>query len=142
MPVELLLRTFHGHLGPFVVLGYRMGKLALERSGSAGHFGIEADVHSILEPPPSCLIDGVQLGSGCTLGKRNIEVHLTDGPAYADFTVNGRASIRIALKPHVPGLVKRLVDERGVEEAGREIMNMKTEELFDIKVRKPAEKHN
>lgn len=141
IPTELLLRTFHGHLGPFVVLGYRMGKLALETAGSTGHFGIEADVYSILAPPPSCLIDGVQLGSGCTLGKRNIRVHETDGPAYADFTVRSGMKIRIALKPDMPGLVTRLVDERGVEAAGREVLGMKTEELFEIEITDPAGKN-
>ena len=119
-----------------------MGKLALETAGSTGHFGIEAEVYSILEPPPSCLIDGVQLGSGCTLGKRNITLRETDGPASVVFTMNNGMTIRIALKPRVPGLVTRLVDEHGVEEAGREVMNMKTEELFDIDVTEPAEKRN
>jgi hypothetical protein len=45
-------------------------------------FDLAAHVHSPLEPPPSCLIDGVQLGSGCTLGKGNIRVSEHDGPAW------------------------------------------------------------
>ncbi len=131
IPTELLLKTFHGHLGPYVVLGYRMGKLALETAGSTGHFGISADVYSILTPPPSCLIDGVQLGSGCTLGKRNIAVHETDGPAYAVFTTSDGARIRIALREGVPDLVGRLIEEKGVEAAGQELLGMKIEELFE-----------
>ena len=138
IPVELLLGTFHGHLGPYVVLGYRMGKLAVETAGTRGHFGIEADVYSILEPPPSCLIDGVQLGSGCTLGKRNITVHETGGPAHVIFATNGGMKIRIGLRTEVPGLVTRLVEERGVEAAGREILGMKTGELFEIEIIEPA----
>lgn len=138
IPTGLLLRTFHGHLGPYVVLGYRMGRLALEATGSTGHFGIEADVYSMLEPPPSCLIDGVQLGSGCTMGKRNISIHGTDGPAYADFTVEKRLTIRISLKREVPDLVTRLVDEHGVEEAGRRVLEMATDELFEIEITAPA----
>lgn len=141
IPIELLLRTFHGHLGPYVVLGYRMGTLALERTGSKGHFGISAEVHSILKPPPSCLIDGVQLGSGCTLGKRNITIQEDDGPAYVLFTTGGRTKIRIALRSGVPDLVTSLVDERGVEAAGREMLGMKTEELFEIEMTKPSGKN-
>jgi inosine-uridine nucleoside N-ribohydrolase/formylmethanofuran dehydrogenase subunit E len=140
IPTELLLRTFHGHLGPYVVLGYRMGMLALKRTASTGHFGISAEVHSILEPPPSCLIDGVQLGSGCTLGKRNITVRETDGPAYALFMSTGGITIRIALRAAVPALVTRLVDERGVEAAGREMLEMDPKKLFEIEIVKPAAK--
>lgn len=138
IPTELLLRTFHGHLGPYVVLGYRMGTLALERTGSTGHFGISAEVHSILEPPPSCLIDGVQLGSGCTLGKRNITVRETSGPAFVLFTADGGIKIRIALRAGVPELVTRLVDGLGVEAAGREMLGMNQEKLFEIEIIKPA----
>jgi formylmethanofuran dehydrogenase subunit E len=137
IPTETLLKTFHGHLGPYVVLGYRMGKLALETAGSTGHFGISADVYSILVPPPSCLIDGVQLGSGCTLGKRNIAVHETGGPAYAVFTTSDGVRIRIALKRGIPDTVERLVAENGVEAAGRELLRIKIEELFETKIMEP-----
>ncbi len=137
IPTESFLKAFHGHLGPYVVLGYRMGRLALEATGSTGHFGISADVYSILAPPPSCLVDGVQLGSGCTLGKRNIAVHETDGPAYAVFTTSDGVRIRIALRAGVPDLVGRLIEESGVEAAGRELLGMKIEELFETKTMEP-----
>ncbi|WOX56561.1 formylmethanofuran dehydrogenase subunit E family protein [Methanoculleus palmolei] len=67
------LAKFHGHLGPFIVLGYRMGRHALHRLGS-DPFALSATVYCSGTPPESCLVDGVQIGSGCTFGKRNIDL--------------------------------------------------------------------
>ncbi|MEW5807195.1 MAG: nucleoside hydrolase [Acidobacteriota bacterium] len=136
---EDLLKRFHGHLGPYVVLGYRMGQLALELTGSDGHFNITADVHSILKPPQSCLIDGVQLGSGCTLGKRNIEVHETDGPAFAIFTVKGGSKVTIRIRNAIPSIVTGLINEDGVEAAGQTFLEKDSSELFEIQTSYPAE---
>ncbi len=127
-----LIRNFHGHLGPFVVLGYRMGRLALDETGSSGHFGISAEVHSLLEPPRSCLIDGVQLGSGCTLGKGNISVELFDGPPFAVFRTAGSATVTIRLLPGILAMVKRSVDSEGVERAGMKFWEIDESELFEI----------
>jgi len=70
---ELLERgtEFHGHLGPFLVCGLRMGLLALRELDSWGHFDLQAVVETGTTPPLSCLIDGIQVATGCTLGKGN-----------------------------------------------------------------------
>ena len=130
-----LIRNFHGHIGPFVVLGYRMGRLALDETGSSGHFGIIAEVHSVLEPPRSCLIDGVQLGSGCTLGKRNISIEAFDGPPFAVFRTEGGAAVTIRLLPGITAMVKKSVDSEGVEQAGMKVWEMDESELFEISVK-------
>ena len=130
---ELYIRTFHGHLGPYLVLGYRMGRIALRELGSAGHFGLSVVVYSRLRPPASCLIDGVQLGSGCTLGKRNIEIAESEGPARAVFASESGERIRIDLRADVPRLVADLIRESGVEEAGDRLFCMGEESLFEVR---------
>ncbi|MFO8034276.1 MAG: formylmethanofuran dehydrogenase subunit E family protein, partial [Candidatus Bipolaricaulota bacterium] len=62
----------HGHLGPYLVAGIRMGLLALELLESSGYFGLSAVSEAGREPPRSCLSDGIQIGSGCTAGKGNL----------------------------------------------------------------------
>jgi formylmethanofuran dehydrogenase subunit E len=126
------IRAFHGHLGPYLVLGYRMGRIALRELDSPGHFGLSAVVSSLLTPPQSCLIDGIQLGSGCTLGKRNIEVRATDGPAYAVFRSDLGDEVTIELKAELPELIGRLTAESGVETAGTALMEMDENDLFEI----------
>ncbi|UCF06488.1 MAG: nucleoside hydrolase [bacterium] len=141
IPAGVLIETFHGHLGPYVVLGYRMGQLALESLGSRGHFGISASVHSVLEPPRSCLIDGIQLGSGCTLGKRNIEIHGYDGPAYAVFSSEGGETVTIRLLPAIETRITRLVDVHGVKAAGERLLNEEIGKLFVVERASPCNHH-
>jgi len=62
---------FHGHRCPFMPIGYRMGKLALE------YLGIERekDHGFFVFPeageghPQTCMIDGIQAATGATYGK-------------------------------------------------------------------------
>ena len=130
---ELYIKTFHGHLGPYLVLGYRMGRIALRELDSEGHFGLSVLVHSKLQPPASCLIDGVQLGSGCTLGKRNIEIAETDGPAYAEFTSDEGERITIRLRDEMPKRIAGMIRESGVEEAGDRLIHMSEDSLFELR---------
>lgn len=132
IPAEKLLTSLHGHLGPYVVLGYRMGRLALEASGSGGHFDISAVVHCKLDPPVSCLIDGIQLGSGCTLGKRNIRAVEFEGAPYAVFETKLGEKVTVKLLEGIPELVGRLIEEAGIEAAGRRLLEMDAGDLFDI----------
>ncbi|WP_334139852.1 formylmethanofuran dehydrogenase subunit E family protein [Methanothrix soehngenii] len=67
------LAAFHGHLGPYIVLGYMIGRYARQNLCS-DPFQMKAEVFCQDKPPQSCLADGVQIGSGCTLGKRNIRI--------------------------------------------------------------------
>ncbi|MDD1765323.1 MAG: formylmethanofuran dehydrogenase subunit E family protein [Methanomassiliicoccales archaeon] len=71
LPGELLaLKRFHGHLGPYVVIGYKMGQIGRERIPNR----ISAVVFTGSKRPLSCTIDGIQFSSSCTLGKNNIVV--------------------------------------------------------------------
>jgi inosine-uridine nucleoside N-ribohydrolase len=132
----VLIRALHGHLGPYVVLGYRMGRLALKETASSGYFDLEARVRTKPEPPESCLVDGVQLGSGCTLGKGNIHVEESKSPAAGLFKNKEGKQVEIALREDLPGKIKTWIDELGVEKAGLKIFGLPDEELF--RVRKPS----
>lgn len=127
-----LLRAFHGHLGPYVVLGYRMGLEAVAALGSDGHFDLSAEVHSPVKPPASCLIDGVQLGSGCTLGKGNINVVVADGPAFAVFTAEDGRSVTVRLRDTVPQRVRQQVEQDGVEAAAEAFLTEPADVLFEV----------
>ncbi len=64
---------FHGHLGPFLILGLIAGKTLLKKLATKKYFGIEVIVSGALKKPKSCLIDGLQLSTGATYGKGNIK---------------------------------------------------------------------
>ncbi len=69
---------FHGHLGPYLVLGILAGELAIKRLRHKKYFGLKVKVYGATQKPKSCLIDGLQLSTGATYGKGNIEK--LDGP--------------------------------------------------------------
>jgi len=75
MPKKISLREavrFHGHLGPYLILGLLAGELALKRLGCGKYFDLTVKVRGANKKPRSCLIDGLQLSTGATYGKGNI----------------------------------------------------------------------
>lgn len=64
---------FHGHLGPYLILGIIVGEMALKKLRSRKYFGLMVKVWGANEKPKSCLIDGLQLSTGATYGKGNIQ---------------------------------------------------------------------
>ncbi|TRZ94051.1 hypothetical protein D4R78_07010 [bacterium] len=63
---------FHGHLGPYLVLGILAGEAALKKLNADKYFGLDVKVRGAAKKPKSCLIDGLQLSTGATYGKGNI----------------------------------------------------------------------
>jgi len=64
---------FHGHFGPFLILGLRAGLIGINYLGK-NYFELKATVTTSPNPPHSCFIDGIQFISGCTTGKGNLEI--------------------------------------------------------------------
>ena len=51
-----------------------MGMAALQAVDAKGYFDVEIACEGPLEKPPaSCFLDGLQISTGATLGKRNLE---------------------------------------------------------------------
>jgi len=124
---------FHGHVGPFMVVGLRMGLTALKLLDAYGWFDIRCHITLQWSPPDSCVIDGIQSSTGCTMGKRNIEVEEGDGIA-AHFT-NGNEKLSIILKQDVLEQIRETLTEEG-EESVKELMKMLIESsensIFEI----------
>ncbi len=65
---------FHGHLVPYLALGYLAGELAVSLLEPQSELDLTAAVELPLRRPETCFLDGIQCSSRCTLGKLNIEV--------------------------------------------------------------------
>lgn len=130
-PALTRIREFHGHVGPYVVLGYRMGLLAREILESPGYFDLNTRVQSPPSPPASCLVDGLQLGSGCTVGKGNLTV--TEGArGRAVFETEAGKTATLSLRPEVPEKIQKWIAEEGVERAGLKLLDHPADELFEV----------
>lgn len=123
------LAKFHGHLGPNIVLGYMMGRYACEHL-TQDPFSLKATVYCPKKTPESCIVDGVQLGSGCTLGKGNIEI-IEDSTIRCEFRTE---SASIILTPTtMPPLPERDDDyELTIERYAEDLYTMDPASLFAI----------
>ena len=120
---------FHGHLGPYLIIGLKMGEISNEILGKEGGAGTghpqkRVIVKTGLKPPISCIIDGIQFSSGCTLGKGNIEV-VDEQIPEATFILE-RKSLTIKLKK------PPAIGNRNLEEIAKEIYHKPNEDLFNI----------
>jgi formylmethanofuran dehydrogenase subunit E len=120
---------FHGHLGPFLVLGIRMGLLALRVLRSPGYEGIEALVKTGNTPSLSCLLDGIQISTGCTMGKGNIAT-VPLGRAEADFSTDEK-KVTIKVEDEIIDEIKSWRESYAtLEEIAWSISKRSDEELF------------
>lgn len=123
------LERFHGHLGPYLVVGYRMGLIANSILNN-DPFSKKVIVETGVKPPLSCIIDGIQIGSGCTLGKGNISVQ-SKGIPKALFSCD-RKHVEIVLKPNIKKDIDKNVTEDNITSYSKKMYLKSDEDLFDI----------
>ena len=134
----LAVRNIHGDLDPAAVLGYRMGKRALQEMKLAGGAAsIEATVWAPPASPILGILDGVQAATSVSYGRENLKLERTPSPAdaqavFTDRSTNGR--VVCALK-RSEELVKSLVSVSDARERQMTAMWLATRddsELFDV----------
>ena len=120
---------FHGHLGPFLVLGLKAGLSGVDYLGK-DYFKLKAKVETAPHPPRSCFIDGVQFASGCTTGKGNIEVKASD-KVSVEFTL-GERKIKIEVRNDILEALDHVSSNNQAELISKELMQKTDTELFLI----------
>ena len=122
---------FHGHDGPYMVIGLRMGLTALEMLDCKGWFDLECEVRLHWNPPDSCVIDGIQSSTGCTMGKKNISV--VEQPGVMAWFRSGEKVLTLVLRHEVISKIKdNMVDEDIPHDMIEDIERADLEELFEI----------
>jgi len=124
---------FHGHLGPFLVLGLRIGSLAARILHPRGIHEMSATVWLWQTPPHSCLLDGLQVSSGCTLGKGNIKVR--NAPSIRARFCRGDRSVVIRPTENARQLlatVTRHTPEDDLRKMALSMVKMRDHDLFVV----------
>ncbi|MFA5311877.1 MAG: FmdE family protein [Methanomassiliicoccales archaeon] len=90
---------FHGHICPFMPIGYRMGMLAMkelemERVKDHGAFAFS---EMGVGHPQTCMMDGTMAATGCTYGKLMME-RLGYGKVATILYAPGKGAVRIYLR--------------------------------------------
>jgi formylmethanofuran dehydrogenase subunit E len=126
-------KIFHGHIGPCLVIGMKMGYFAVSHLNARRHFGIQAEVRCPARPPVSCMIDGIQLSTGCTMGKANITHAASDGEVSVSFTnTDTNNTIVLGLMPELIDTAFHWCDKLGEEAASARIWEMDDDMVFVV----------
>lgn len=101
---------FHGHRCPFMPIGYRMGKVAMEKlgMGKVKDHGAFALSEMGIGHPQTCMMDGIQAITGCTYGKLMMK-RLNYGKVAMVLHSPGKGSVRVSALPE-------FLDELGKKE--------------------------
>lgn len=133
---KLLMRAveFHGHLGPYLVLGVRAGLYANQVLGK-DPMETEARIKTKISPPESCFVDGVQFSTGCTFGKRNI--FLEEGKGLHVTFKKEDKMLSLVLKKEVIEEMNSLPDvEEAWEALAKDFYKRDIKKIFQITVPK------
>ncbi len=132
-PLLIAASRFHGHVGPFLAIGLRMGGMANEVLGR-DPMKMEASVRVEARPPRSCVLDGIQYSTGCTMGKGNIAIEPSPGEVAATFRM-GERHLKIRLKEAYLEHMERELDgkpEKAVIDYAFGIMDTAPGEMFEV----------
>jgi len=113
--------NFHGHKCPAMPLGIRVGLAAMKALGVER--ASNKELYCICETGHAhatmCFVDGVQVATGCTFGKANIDKLGYEKNAITLIEASTKRAVRVALKPEFQkkGLASEFVKLRsqGVE---------------------------
>jgi len=129
---ELLLRAteFHGHLGPYLVLGLKAGLFANQTFGREP-MKTEAFIETKVTPPQSCFADGVQFSTGCTFGKGNI--HLKEGGGLQVTFRRNNQELILKLKKEVIEEINSLPSkEEAWDNLAKDLYQREIDKIFEI----------
>jgi hypothetical protein len=124
----------HGGAGPWAVLGYRMGAFALKKLGlERGSFDLEVRHESPAEVQFTCVADGTQASTGASLGRLTLTHVAVPRDRMRTSYRKKSTGETVALRPS-PGFVARFenVPRERLGEAGREVLGLSDDELFEV----------
>lgn len=130
------IKQAHGHVGPWNVIGWRIGKAALrDLNAKWGEHELEIVCHIPLDMPYSCTADGLVVGTGNSIGR--LDLRLAEELSAAEIHVSIRRKDGtgpvLVFKPGAAYLEKirsRPVSE--LEALARECGDLPEKELFTI----------
>ena len=138
---------FHGHLGPWAAAGLRVGMAGRRAVEAKGYFDLAVAVSGPLEKPPqSCFLDGLQVSTGATWGKRNIHWKAADIIVVQFKNTRSGKVMEVCPTPTLLGLVTSFKpspeagarDDHALEPIARRIATLPESQL--VHVRPPSSK--
>ena len=130
---------FHGHLGPFLVIGVRAGLIGLMKLGiEKGDQQMSATAMLKNSIPFSCILDGVQIATGCTVGNKRLKLQDSSSVTIRFENKNGKQVEIEVNSTTLDRLMERLsakdVGSEEVRRLGYIMASVGEHELFRVKL--------
>ncbi len=125
----------HGHLGPFLVIGVRMGNIAIKNlNANTTENKLRATVKIPLSTPFSCVLDGIQATTKCTIGNQKLKIENSQKEITARFELqNSDKATTITVNPKtVEELVRKLSKGASDKELAKQIAHLPESQLFTV----------
>lgn len=116
--------AFHGHSCPGLAIGCRAAEVGLAALGLPLSPAQDEELVCITEND-ACGVDGVQVLTGCTMGKGNLLYRPTGKMAFSFFVRETNRGVRVVLNAHPAGLSRAQLQEW--------LLTAPAEEVFTIK---------
>ncbi len=149
----VLTHEFHQHVGIYTLLGAKMAVRARELLGAPMR-AVEVTAETTRKQPFACMIDGLQVGLGSTLGQNLIQVPEGGTPAVAARFAFAGHTIRLSLKPEYSERLAAIISDareahgdltpayfEAVERASYDVWKeFDRKEIFEVEELPPATK--
>jgi formylmethanofuran dehydrogenase subunit E len=128
---------FHGHLGPFLVLGLRIGLAGLrELKVRREERKLQVTAKLPYSIPFSCAVDGLQISTKCTMGNKRLQVMDYSG-IETKFELEKGKEVTVAVNSAFLDMLKRrllseIVPSEEIRELGQLVAHAPEEELFTV----------
>ena len=129
----------HGHLGPFLVIGVRIGIIAkrILNFSIEGNSKLQAEAKIPLLTPFSCILDGIQATTSCTIGNQKLRIENSKKEIAVHFKLqNSERTLKVLVNPKmIEKLLNRISEDDPNEKLAWEIARMPESQLFTVEKR-------
>ena len=119
---------FHGHDGPFLALGYRLGRFLVKTLRPQGIMDLRVTVTARMHKPLTCVLDGLQCSTLATLGKGNLITKKARGRQIHVRVAKGTRILRFRMSPKAWDICTTAVH---LERAARKILRTPINQLWE-----------
>ena len=134
-------KKLHSHFGPFLAYGLRVGFIGLrETKKKKGDPDLSVNVSLPYKTPISCILDGIQVATSCTLGNKRLKVRNSNQITF-NFKVKNGGTLMVTIKPvnfkkfKDEFMVKTSTDEE-MEKLAYKVLVKPENELFRVRIRR------
>ena len=124
----------HGHLGPFLVIGVRIGETAKRMLEVESNEKLRATVKIPLKTPFSCILDGIQSTTQCTVGNQKLKIENSQREITVQFKLeNPNNTLKIGVNQQIIEELKQEFSQGATnQELAWKIVELPENQLFSI----------